>query len=65
MSLTVAHVIDGVYTVSDRDYGWNLCSVSFSSEAMEELDDFQQVDMLERLANWAGAKLREIRERDN
>ena len=55
---------DGVYTISNEEYGWKLCSVSFSSEAIEELDSFQQVDMLERMANWAGAKLRELRAQD-
>ena len=64
MSLTVIYFGDGIYTISDEEYGWKLCSVSFSAEAMEELDDFQQVDMLERLADWVSARLREIRDCD-
>lgn len=65
MSLSVVYVSDGIYSIQDTKYGWDLCSISMSKEAQKELNNFETTLLLERLADAAGARLRELRSADD
>jgi len=56
MSLAVCYIGEGLYVIKEPDYGWVLCSVSFSIEAQEKFQHWQMVDFLERLVDFVNAE---------
>lgn len=57
MALQVVYYADGQYVIKEPDYGWELCSISFSLDAQAIFDHPRALALLEKLAQEADAKL--------
>ena len=57
MSLSARRIADGIDAIGDQEYGWAVATIHFSTEGMEELDEFELQDAVERFADWIGGQL--------